>query len=907
MKLREEEKKDDSKKSYTEKKKKIDDVTKSLEKNKQKVKEVNNEEKKSKSLFDGIGKSSKKAFENIVSGGKKSNKMFATLASRTKGILLSLLIFNNVTKAWNAMINGMQEGFRNLALYSDEYNKSVSELKSANTQMKNSFATTFGPIVQMAIPNLISLINHVTEATNKVAQFTAVLSGKDTWTKAIKVQEDYAESLKGTASAANKALASFDTLEVLNKSASGAGQATAPEDMFEEVPIENAGVANLAKKFKDLINEDDWEGIGTLIGDKLQDSLENIQWDNVYQRADNFGTGLAGFLNGTISSDTFGAVGTTVANSLNTAVLGALAFGKEFDFYDFGVSLATGLNNFFEDFDESQLADALNVWVDGLKETIAGFLDTISWKDVIDATTTFLGDLELDTIGVILAGITIKKFGVIKIASGAWNLFGKNLSSKITYLFKTSGGFNISSLPITLSNLAISIGNFAWMNPGIIGEIGLWIEQQLIGTPLDTNTWTGKAKDINDAVNDLLDEINQSITDWFDRIGSEYDFTLDIGWDWTLDFFETSERFFNDMDDAFQEKDWARLGEDILQGVLHGITGAAAFVLEPIIDVGEWIWDAFCQVFGIHSPADEMKQIGEYIMQGVIEGLMGEKGSFLENLQTWYEEDVKPWFTAEKWLGLAQGIKDGVSGKWGETVEEWRTNISNWFSEDAKPWFSKEKWNENTDGMKDGISSKWSDTVTEWKSNISKWFSEDVKPWFTKEKWKELGTNMKTGIYNGFHGIVAGVVGVVNGMITATENMINYVIQKINSFIQAAVDQFNKIPGVDLAIGKLNTVTFQRVPMPDVPALADGTVIRGGNPFLAWLGDQPHGQTNVETPVSTIEDAVARGIAASGGTGGPLTVNLVYDGETFARLSMDNWMQEATRRGFNIDILGGNA
>ena len=70
------------------------------------------------------------------------------------------------------------------------------------------------------------------------------------------------------------------------------------------------------------------------------------------------------------------------------------------------------------------------------------------------------------------------------------------------------------------------------------------------------------------------------------------------------------------------------------------------------------------------------------------------------------------------------------------------------------------------------------------------------------------------------------------------------------------------------------------------------------------MGDQPLGQTNVETPVSTIEDAVARGMEKYSGAR-DITVNLNYDGETFARLSLHDLLAEMEREGYDIDVLGG--
>ena len=41
----------------------------------------------------------------------------------------------------------------------------------------------------------------------------------------------------------------------------------------------------------------------------------------------------------------------------------------------------------------------------------------------------------------------------------------------------------------------------------------------------------------------------------------------------------------------------------------------------------------------------------------------------------------------------------------------------------------------------------------------------------------------------------------------------------------------------------------------NVPKLASGSVLSGGNPFLAWVNDQPKGQTNIEAPLDTIVQA----------------------------------------------------
>ncbi len=88
----------------------------------------------------------------------------------------------------------------------------------------------------------------------------------------------------------------------------------------------------------------------------------------------------------------------------------------------------------------------------------------------------------------------------------------------------------------------------------------------------------------------------------------------------------------------------------------------------------------------------------------------------------------------------------------------------------------------------------------------------------------------------------------------------------------------------------------------EIPALARGAVIPPNREFLAVLGDQRSG-TNVEAPVSEIEAAVARGVAAAnaGGNGGPMEIKLVLSAKPgIAREMKVELDKETQRRGVKL-------
>lgn len=208
--------------------------------------------------FKKASDSGKKFFDTVAKGSKKSSGLLGTIGSRLKGIALSLLIFNWITKAFNAMVSSMKEGFKNLAQYSSDYNAAMSALKSQSAQLKNELAAAFEPIATTIIPYITQLVAWLNTATDTFARFLAALQGKQTYTKAKKQVIDYAKSLKTAQNAAQGALAAFDSINVLSKKdTGGAGGETTGVGAFEEAEVGTGmqGIIDKLTPFRDLLNQ----------------------------------------------------------------------------------------------------------------------------------------------------------------------------------------------------------------------------------------------------------------------------------------------------------------------------------------------------------------------------------------------------------------------------------------------------------------------------------------------------------------------------------------------------------------------------------------------------------------------------------------------------------------------------
>lgn len=154
---------------------------------------------------------------------------------------------------------------------------------------------------------------------------------------------------------------------------------------------------SILKKFESEI--DSLYELGAYIGKTLADAMNSIDWDSIYEKARGFGKGLADFLNGLISPDLFGALGRTIAGALNTALYALQSFGETFDWKDFGLSIAMGINNFFATYDFVALADTLNTWAIGILDAMIEAISKTDWEMIGEKIGDFLAGIDFIEIG----------------------------------------------------------------------------------------------------------------------------------------------------------------------------------------------------------------------------------------------------------------------------------------------------------------------------------------------------------------------------------------------------------------------------------------------------------------------------------------------------------------------------
>lgn len=682
----------------------------------------------------------------------------------------------------------------------------------------------------------------------------------------------------------------------------------------------------LIEKYKSSIK--DLYSLGKYIGDALASAMESIDWKKIYQKADNFGKGLADFLNGLISPRLFYDLGATIAGSLNTALHFLNSFGTTFDWTNFGLSIANGINGFFKNFDFALLAKTINAWVQGIYTMLTTAIKNVSWKDVLKGITDFLSNLDIKTVEIIVGTLLIKKIISLKLGSVALAFIGKSLSKAIAQAIASKIGFEL----VEGAGIGTAIMQaFKTIFASLSTNLGLLVEELFSGLSLgDAITaafGTGAA--------DLLATIGSAFSAIAGTILSIVNFVkmLKDGFSWVNELLMV-------IGVALATIGAILAGVAALPAV---IVGAIVAAVATIVVVVKDNWNAICELFST---------VGEWFNGNVIEPIV----SFFKDMwktisgffSSLWKDIVTVWQGASKWFsstviepivgffkGFATRAQQIFQGVWIIIQAIWIV-ASSWFNNNVITPISnlfnflKTLIQTTIQTAKDFVFSTWqgvaswfSGTVIQPISNffnmlkagitsalsvaknfvISTW--QGVASWFNGNVISPI-TNcfniMKNGITNAFNyvwsSIRGGVTGAMNYVISKIENGVNFVVSGINSLLRG----FNKVVSMAAKVAGANWNGVSLVPKVHIPRLASGGIFPRGEDGMAFInhnelvGKFSNGKNvvaNNQQITEGIKQAVMEGMAQVmmnsnvGGNSAPPVIENVFkcDSETLYRMT----------------------
>lgn len=426
-------------------------------------------------VVSGLGKRLGGLAQNFTSTTNSANNARFSIGRMVGMSILYSTVFGTISK----VNSGIMTGINNLAQYSSATNASISSMMSALTQLQNSLATAFAPILSVVAPILTAFMNMLSKAITYIGMFIAALTGQKSFTRAKAVQEDYAASLNKTSSGANKAakatknnanatkkankeiqtyLSGLDEIRQYQKEkdndtpssstpsaggGGGGGGYTGPSigDMFEKVPIESS-IADIAKKIKNLIKKEDWEGLGTYIASGINKGLQKIydaiNWDNVGPKITYFVNAFTRTFNSLVDHIDWDLMGRTVGAGINTIVNTLNLLIEGINWKNLGLKIATGINGLFNEVNWNNVGRLFANKINVPFQMLEGAVNTLNWAKIGTSISGFLNgainQIDVKSIGTSLSGLAL---GILTTLDNAltttnWSQLGTKLATLLT-------------------------------------------------------------------------------------------------------------------------------------------------------------------------------------------------------------------------------------------------------------------------------------------------------------------------------------------------------------------------------------------------------------------------------------------------------------------------------------------
>lgn len=638
-------------------------------------------------VVSGLGKRLAGLAQNFTSTTNSANNARFSIGRMVGMSILYSTVFGMISK----VNSGIMTGINNLAQYSSATNASISSMMSALTQLQNSLATAFAPILSVVAPILTAFINMLSRAITYVGMFIAALTGQKSFTKAKAVQEDYAASLNKTSSGANKAakatknnanatkkankemqtyLSGLDEIRQYQKEkdntpssnstpstgGGGGGGYTGPSigDMFEKVPIESS-IADIAKKIKDLIKKEDWEGLGAYIASGINKGLQKIydaiNWNNVGPKITYFVNAFTRTFNSLVDHIDWDLMGRTVGAGINTIVNTLNLLIEGIDWKNLGAKIGIGINGMFNEVNWKNVGRLFANRINIPFQMLAGAVNTLNWakigKSIGDALNGAIEQIDVKSISFGISGLAL---GILTTLENAldttnWSLLGTKLAQLLTSIDWV--GIYVNALSVTgkaitaltqlgvsfMDNLAkgITNGTQQFISKGLSALNNFYANlRSNAGKLVDSglNLMLNLAKGIANAMPDIIKNVPQIVINIAGVINDNAPKILLAGVQLIAILLKgliqsiptliaNVPKIVQAIVSVFTAYNWLSLGKSLITGIKNGIMNAKNTAVDAMKNTYNGVIDA------IKNLPSKLKGLGENGIKGIGNGING--------------------------------------------------------------------------------------------------------------------------------------------------------------------------------------------------------------------------------------------------------------------------------------------
>lgn len=528
---------------------------------------------KVKAVLGGVGNVLKKT---ITATGRFAKNMasvaFNAIKTRSSmnGGLKSLMRYAGALIGIRAMYSGL----RNLASeWLNGTTAAAQKTQAILTAAKSGLANALGPVIQW-------IVNLLATAVQYVGGLIKALTGMDIFAGTAKSAENSLGNAAKSAKEIKKQLAGFDEMNVLQKDSDSSGGGGDAGTVTADVELTGLGDwSKIIDMFKKAWKDGDFTEIGMMLGSKLNDAMNSINWGPIQETSRKIASSIATFLNGFIAGTDWTLVGRTFGEGVNTIIEFAYTAVTTFDWGSLGKALGDAVNSFISTANFSKAVQSLSIGIKGILKSITTFIKTLDWgqlgrkiyenimsfdwlgiaadiavaiglgilglgqalvsfigeacADIGNYFTEYIteagGNIPLGLLNGILAGLSaIDKWLydnlVMPIVNGVKEMFGIHSPSTV---FMEIGQFLIEGLLNGISSLFGSVINLlVEMYEGITGVfvgIGTWFTEKF------ESAVTG-IKSAFSSVGNWFGQRYNDITNVFDRVGSWFSDKFNEAW-----------------------------------------------------------------------------------------------------------------------------------------------------------------------------------------------------------------------------------------------------------------------------------------------------------------------------------------------------------------------------------------
>lgn len=406
---------------------------------KQKTEQVKNNMSNMKNSFKSLPKVTQNIYNNIKGMGAGLKSGLGNVLKYATALFSLRSIYSALSGSANAWLSSQ--------------NSQAKQLSANIEYMKYAMGSVFAPVIQYVTNLVYSLMK-------AVQSLVYAFSGVNIFAKAT------ASSMKnasGSAKQTSKSLSSVHS-EINNVSDNKKSNTSGTPN------IDLSEVDKTPNKIIDAIKNGNWNEIGKMLGEKLNNAMSKIPWDKIQNTSRNIASGIAKTLNGFIGTTNWNQVGNTFAQGLNTAIYFAYTFVTTFDWKQFGQSIVDGINGFLDNFDWQTCGKTIGDFTKGLLDVIVVFIEQYDFQKFPNKIAECLGNIDWSGVAkriFEILGAAIIKVSVIGAIINVGTVISNICNSAVEYFrgkIEECGGNVILGILKGIGDAIAGIGQWIYDN-----------------------------------------------------------------------------------------------------------------------------------------------------------------------------------------------------------------------------------------------------------------------------------------------------------------------------------------------------------------------------------------------------------------------------------------------------------